>query len=168
MDGNAQCCGSCHRLRNLLPPNVGFDGRCLSSSARGEHQRQYIRPFWVAGGLTALIIGYLLCGADDPSMLFHPTTRYLYSHREEPNGSIDNLIPDVFTVGEPREKVVTDLEDAGFERWPLPGDKTGVSEEYHRWAGHAFVCGFELFVKLRFAKDGGLLTAVNQNGGVCL
>jgi hypothetical protein len=122
----------------------------------------------VAFVLAFLFMGTVLWGAYDPLMLFNPVTRYLYPQRTLPNGTEVSLIPGLFKPGTPRAQVVSDLEAAGFKAWPMVQNPQGFTEVYHRWAGQNLSCGYEFFVQLAFRPDGGLLKAVNQQGGACL
>jgi hypothetical protein len=119
----------------------------------------------VLTALALLITLPLLWFGYRPMMLFNPITRYLYPQREYNNGTITNLVPGLFQVGEPREKVLSDLKGAGFATVDPSAPWT---DELWFSAGANLFCGYEFNVKLSFGPDGGLLRAENVAGGVCL
>ncbi|WP_155889430.1 hypothetical protein [Cucumibacter marinus] len=120
--------------------------------------------------ILALLVGRFLYSAFALGLLFHPETRYLYDQRNARHGTVIDLVPDLFEIGESRKSVVSRLATAGFEPWtglrePRPGNSALT---FHISAGFDVACRIDFFVDVEFDIDGKLTAAENRRSGGCL
>lgn len=122
--------------------------------------------------LVVIPTAYFLYHGYAPGLLLNPVTRYLYPLRDAVHGAKLDLIPNVFSVGDSKETVVTDLLGAGFETWHNYhvrfDPQTKVTDIFHIWAGGNIACGYEFFVELQFDEGQRLVKAEAVRDGACL
>ena len=130
---------------------------------------------YLSGALALVLVAVALFGlargvdrlGDMPQ---NPVLAHLARERALPSGTMTNEVPALFSAGEPRSRVVAELEAAGFERSTYWQDSPGgFSDLFTLYAGGNALCwqNFSLYLSFDPATN-SLLKASNQVGQDCI